>query len=175
MGQPSVTIHTDAEVIAYFDSLSNWGRWGVEDELGTINLITPDKRIQAAGIVRVGASIGCARPIIHEHAALDVTTPPLHTMLNTGETALDGRARSSDYFGIAPHGLTISHVDALAHQFWNGKMYNGRPSSAVSAVQKASVCSIEAMKDGVVTRGVLLDIARLKGKRFMDGGEGIFP
>lgn len=165
----------EAEVLTYFDKLSNWGRWGADDELGTLNLITPEKRREAASLVRDGLSVGCARPIVHEHAALDVGRPPLHAMLSTGETPVTGRGASSDYFGISPHGLTVSHVDALSHQFWNGRMYNNRPSTDVTASRGATTCSIDVMKDGIVTRGVLLDIAGYLEKPFMDGGEGIFP
>jgi kynurenine formamidase len=165
----------ETEVLTYFDKLSNWGRWGDADQLGTLNLITPGKRREAASLVKEGISIGCARPILHEHAMLDVSRPPLHTMLSTGETPTTGRGASSDYFGISPHGLTVSHVDALSHQFWNGKMYNGHPSTAVTASAGATAGSIEVMKDGIVTRGVLLDITAVLGKPYMDGGEGIFP
>ena len=168
-------VPTEAEVLSYFDALSNWGRWGADDEMGTLNLITPEKRREAAALVRDGISVGCARPIVHEHAANDVMRPPLHAMLSTGETQVAGRGASSDYFGISPHGLTVSHVDALSHQFWNGKMYNGRLSTAVNASQGATVCSIEVMRDGIVTRGVLLDITAVRGKAYLDGGEGVFP
>ncbi len=169
------TAPAESDVLGYFERLSNWGRWGAEDELGTLNLITPEKRHQAAALVRNGISVGCARPIVHEHAMLDVMRPPLHAMLSTGETPTAGRGASSDYFGISPHGLTVSHVDALSHQFWNGKMYNGRPSTAVTANQGATACSIEVMRDGIVTRGVLLDITAVRDKPFLDGGEGVFP
>ena len=95
--------------------------------------------------------------------------------LKTGETPVTGRGASSDYFGISPHGLTVSHVDALSHQFWNGKMYNDRPSTAVTANRGATGCSIEVMRDGIVTRGVLLDIAGYHGKPFLAAGERVFP
>jgi kynurenine formamidase len=166
---------TETEVLAYFETLSNWGRWGAEDELGTLNLITPDKRRAAAALVREGISVGCARPIAHEPPAVDVPRPPLHAMLSTGETQVPRRGASGDYFGIAPHGFTVSHVDALSHQFWDGRMYNGRPSTAVTASAGATACSIEVMKDGIVTRGVLLDIAGLQNKPFLEAGEGVFP
>lgn len=165
----------ETEVMTYFDRLSNWGRWGADDQAGTLNLITPEKRREAAGLVRDGISVGCARPILTESHALDVMRPPLHTMMSTGETPTTGRSASGDYFGISPHGLTISHVDALSHQFWNGKMYNDRPSTEVTASRGATACDIEVMRDGIVTRGVLLDITAIREKPFMDGGEGVFP
>ena len=97
---------TEAEVIGYMDSLSNWGRWGAEDMLGTLNLITPETRRQAAGLVKEGISVTCARPIIPELAGDLTSIPPLHYMMNTGEGAPEeGPQAASDFLGIAPHGL----------------------------------------------------------------------
>ncbi|MDO8751314.1 MAG: cyclase family protein, partial [Dehalococcoidia bacterium] len=85
-----------------------------------------------------------------------------------------GGGGSMDFIGMAFHGATITHVDSLAHQFWDGKMYNGKPASLVNARQRATAGGIEAIEDGVVTRGVLLDIAALKGKPWLEAGEGVF-
>ncbi len=167
---------TEAEVIGYMDSLSNWGRWGPDDVLGTLNLITPEKRRQAAGLVREGISVTCARPIIPELAEDLTSIPPLHYMMNTGECAPEeGPHAASDFLGIAPHGLTITHLDTPSHQFWNGKMYNGKPASLVTAQGKATVGGIDNVKEGVLTRGVLLDITQVKGKEWLEAGEGVFP
>lgn len=163
----------EAEVLGYFKRLSNWGRWGPDDELGTLNLITPDKRRQAAGLVRHGISIGCARPIVKERGAVDVSNPPLHFMMQSGETP--GTPHVSDFIGMVFHGTTITHIDTLGHYFWNGRMYNDRPTSLITTSEGATVCSVETMKDGIVTRGVLLDIARLRGKPYLEAGEGVFP
>src|SRR5688572_8944878 len=95
---------SEEEVLAYFQQLSNWGRWGPDDELGTLNLITPEKRLQAAALVRDGITVGCARPIVVEGPAPDVTIPPLHFMVQSGETR--GNTRANDFIGLFPHGLT---------------------------------------------------------------------
>lgn len=166
-------IPDEDEVRGYFTSLSNWGRWGPDDELGTLNLITPDKRRQAAGLVREGLSVGCARPILIEDRAPDVFSPPLHYMLRSGDSPDEGAA--SDFIGVAFHGITVSHVDTPSHQFWNGRFYNNRPQTLVTTEKGATACSVEMMKDGLVTRGVLLDFAKLKGKSWLEAGEGIFP
>jgi kynurenine formamidase len=166
---------SEDEVLAYFDTLSNWGRWGENDELGTLNLITPTKRRQAIGTVTEGISVGCARPIRIEPWAADVSMAPVHFMVRTGDPAAQLNSSASDFIGLAPHGLTVSHVDTLSHQFWKGLMYNGRPMTLVSTDQKATVYSVESMSDGIVTRGVLLDIARLRGKEYLEAGEAIFP
>lgn len=164
----------EAEVLGYFEELSNWGRWGPDDELGTLNLITPEKRRQALALAREGVSVGCARPIIHEGAGVpDVLWPPLHFMLRSGENPeVTGAA---DFIGVAFHGLTVSHVDTLAHQFWGDVMYNGRKKSIITTEQGATTCSVETMKDGIITRGVLLDIPRLKDRPWLEAGGGVFP
>jgi len=164
---------SETEVVSYFQTLSNWGRWGTDDELGTLNLITPETRRAAVALVSEGVSIGCARPIVIEPPAPDVPRPPLHFMIASGESP--ATTSSSDFLGLSPHGMTISHVDALAHFFWQDKAYNDRPRTIVTTAEGATACSVETMQHGIVTRGVLLDIARLKDKPYLEAGEGIFP
>ena len=168
-------IPTEEEVLGYMTSLSNWGRWGADDELGTLNLITPEKRAQAAGLVREGISVTCSRLIVPEGAADVTSIPPLHYMIRTGESApSSGPGGSSDFIGFSFHGLTITHLDALCHQFWDGKMYNGKSASMVKADEKATAGHIDRAQNGIVTRGVLLDIAKVKGKQWLDPGEPVF-
>ncbi|MCC7105371.1 MAG: cyclase family protein [Chloroflexi bacterium] len=167
---------TQDEVIGYIQQLSNWGRWGEDDEIGTLNLITSTKRLEAVATVRDGISVGCARPIVHEGPRPDVQWPPLHYMIRSGESPSTGPASAAtDFIGLVFHGLTVSHVDTWSHQFWDGMMYNNRPRSLVTTEQGSTACSVEAMKDGIVTRGVLLDITDVKGKPYMDASEPIFP
>ena len=64
------------DVLEYFTSLSNWGRWGPDDELGTLNLITPEKRLEAIATIHEGISVGCSRPLMFEDRAADVLYPP---------------------------------------------------------------------------------------------------
>ncbi len=169
-------IPTQDEVLGYFDSLSNWGRWGDDDMLGTLNLITPEKRVAASNLVQEGLAVTCARPIIPALAGDLTSIPPLHYMMGTGESAPEqGPHAASDFLGIAPHGLTITHLDTPSHQFWNGKMYNGRAASLVTAQDKATVGGVDTVKNGIVTRGVLLDVAGVKGKEWLEAGEGVFP
>ena len=125
--------------------------------MGTLNLITPQKRAQAGALVREGVSITCSRLIVPEIAPDVTSIPPLHYMINTGEAAPStGPGGSSDFIGLSFHGLTITHVDSLCHQFWDGKMYNGKSASEVTVQQKATVGSVDRAQNGIVTRGVLL-------------------
>ena len=150
---------TEAEVLGWMTSLSNWDRWGPDDALGTLNLITPEKRVQAGRLVREGLSVTCSRLIVPEIASDVTSIPPLHYMMNTGEAApRSGPGSASDFIGLAFHGLTITHLDSLCHQFWDGQMYNGKPASLVTVQQKATAGDIDQAQHGVVTRGVLLDI-----------------
>jgi kynurenine formamidase len=166
-------IPTEAEVLGYAASLSNWGRWGPDDQLGTLNLITPEVRLAAIRTVQFGITVGCARAIATEPPVADVRFPPLHLMAHSGDAPAETSA--SEFIAMMPHGLTISHVDALSHRFSQGKLYNGYPQDRVSTGAGATVCSVETMKDGVVTRGLLFDIPRHRGVRYLEGGDPVLP
>ncbi len=171
----------DAEVREYLRACSNWGRWGDDDELGTVNLITAAKRRAAARLVRDGVSVTCARPIGTEIAP-DTTFQPLRFMVDSGEgrdTAsperLLERRGASEFIGMVFHGYTITHVDAPSHYFWDGRLYNGRSCNLVTSREGATVEAVEVLRDGVVSRGVLLDVARTRGVRWMEPGEAVMP
>jgi kynurenine formamidase len=171
----TTTEPAEAEIMEMFDSLSNWGRWGDDDRLGTLNLITPDLTKAAAGLVRHGRTVSLARTISPKYAP-DNTSPPQHFMIESGEGApAEGHGHATDWYGLACHGHTITHLDALGHLFWNGKMYNGRPASRVDQRTGAKDGSIEDAGNGVVTRGILLDMPRTLGVPYLEGGRRITP
>src|SRR5437016_5401621 len=162
-------------------SLSNWGRWGQDDELGTINLITPEKRKRAAALVKDGVPVSCARPIATNAIGADTTFQPLRFMVDSGEgrdhdspARLLERRGASEFIGMVFHGYTITHVDTPAHYFWQGKIYNGRSANLITSREGARVESVDLLRDGVVSRGVLLDVAALRG-RWLGSGEGVMP
>lgn len=174
-------IPTEAEVLTYFDKLSNWGRWGPDDELGTPNLITPEKTRRALATVQEGVGVSLAREIMWD-GALDVPSPPVHHMLESGEGWATGDKVSSrpnaaaiDYIGMVFHGVAITHVDSLAHFFWNGKTYNGKPAHLVSTSLGATVCAVTAAKQGFISRGVLVDVPMVRGVDWVERGEGVSP
>jgi kynurenine formamidase len=159
---------TTADVVALHGSLSNWGRWGPDDQLGALNLVTPEVTAAAAATVRSGQTVSCARPLNTE-AAADNPAPVAHHMIGT---ATEGWG--ADYFALAPHGFATSHIDALCHIFYEGKLFNGYAADTVTA-HGATRLGIHHLQDGIVTRGVLLDIPSVRGVDALEPGEAIFP
>ena len=157
-----------AQLATFHSSLSNWGRWGPDDQLGALNLITPEVTAAAATLVRAGRRVSCARPL-DTAASPDNSSPVLHHM--TG-TATEGYG--ADYLALSPHGFATSHLDALCHIFHEGHLYNGYPTESVTA-HGAAKLGIHHLRDGIVTRGVLLDIPALLGLEALEPGTPIFP
>jgi kynurenine formamidase len=158
------------EFDAIWDRCRNWGRWGPEDELGTLNHITPARVREAAATVREGLTLSLAWPIDTE-AGPDNPKPAVHRMTRAYDVDLGdgGDLRfASDYLGIDCHGDAHSHVDALSHVAYRGRVYGGgAPGSGTG--------SIAALKDGIVTRAVLLDIPRLRGVDWVEPGDAVMP
>ena len=153
---------TAADVARIALEVRNWGRWGSDDERGTLNLITTEKRINALALATEGAVVSCALPL-PVRPAPDNFMPVQHMMLRAGDAAsADGLQFSADFFGIASHGMATTHLDALCHVFRNGKMYNGFDMSEVRS-DGARRNSIMAAQDGIVSRGVFLDLSALRG------------
>ena len=162
---------TTAEVEALVTELSNWGRWGKDDQLGALNLITPEKRKQAAALVQLGTSVSLAR-IVEKQSAVDNPEPFVQTMLpnvNGGDSQW-----SLDRYSVAYHGYAHTHLDALCHLFYRGKMYNGFSQDEVGPKGAAKLSIINA-RSGVLTRGILFDIPRLRGVRFLEPATPIYP
>lgn len=166
---------SEAEYLAYFDSCRNWGRWGTADELGTLNLITPDLVAAAGRLVQDGVPVSCQRALSTEYS--DENPRPLQRfMIASGEAApSNGQYESSDWFGIAPHGHSVTHLDSLGHFFFNGKTYNGRAAAVVQTKTGVGFGSVEAACRGVITRGVMLDVPRSRGVPALPLGTAIMP
>jgi kynurenine formamidase len=158
-----------ADVEKMLRALSNWGRWGAEDQLGALNLITSAKRKQAAALVTEGRSVSLSHNAVKEYT--DDSPAFQHKMLETGENSTSG---ASDIYSVQYHGFTATHIDALCHVFWNGKMYNGFSQKAVTG-SGAEKLAINRVRDGIFTRAVLVDLARLDGKKFLDPDRAILP
>src|SRR5216683_6253472 len=165
---------TPSDVKGLFEKLSNWGRWGKEDERGALNFITDKKRAAAAKLVQTGQTVSMALPLA-TIAAPDNPTPVTHLMVQAGFDSKEmDLPYAGDYFAIAPHGMANTHLDALCHVFWENKMYNGFDASEVGS-HGAKKCAIDVTRTGIISRGVLLDIPRLKKVEWLEPGTAIYP
>jgi len=154
-----------AEFDELFRQVSNWGRWGKNDQLGSANLVTEAKRRQAIGLVRTGASVSLARNPLTEKA-IDNPNPFEHTMSPPGFFL--------DTYKVFYHGYAHSHIDALCHILYKDRTYNGYPTAEVNAATGCTKLGIENLKGGILTRGILIDIPRLRNVPYLEPGTPVF-
>jgi kynurenine formamidase len=156
-----------------FGSLSRWGRWGADDERGALHLLTPERVATAAALVRDGTTVTLSLPLNTE-AGVHNPMPADHHMTALASAAEPGAPHfSKDYIGLDYHNDGHTHIDALCHVAYHGSLYNGKPETAVDE-RGAQADSIEVLKDGLVGRGVLLDIPRARGVPWLEPGEHVF-
>jgi kynurenine formamidase len=162
------------EFVELFAALSRWGEWGAEDERGALHFITRDRVAAAASLVREGITVSMSLPL-NTHAAMHCPTPADHHMTALGSAAEnpEGVHFIKDYVGLDYHNDGHTHIDALCHVAFDGAMYNGRSEDEVSD-EGAPVNSIEVLKTGLVGRGVLLDIPRVRGVQWLEPGQHVF-
>jgi kynurenine formamidase len=153
-------------VEGYFKRLNNWGRWGNDDQRGTVNLITAAKRARALALVRTGRTVSLARDIGPQPALMYHVTFPSYRERN--DVVLDR-------FDMVYHGFTITHIDALCHVAWDGELYNGRPFKDSLTAAGATWCPIDALFDGITTRGILLDVAAARKEGYVTVGRPVTP
>ena len=156
-----------------FDSVKNWGLWGADDTRGTLNYIKPEHVIQAASLVRSGRSISLSLPV-NKVAGPDNPNPAIHYMATGHDTDIgSGTLRfATDFLGMQFHGDCHTHIDALCHIAYRGQLYNGRPAGLVTTTG-ADAFDITEYAQGVVGRGVLLDIPRLRGVPWLEPGTAV--
>jgi kynurenine formamidase len=161
------------ELDEMYERLKNWSRWGDDDQRGTLNHLTPERSAAAAALVRDGTTVSLAHNLGTDPSP-ENPHPAHHHMLASGDArdsnGIPGYEAARDYVGLDVHGLYTTHVDALSHMFVRGEMYGGRPASEVRS-DGARSNTIMSMADGVVGRGVLLDVPRALGIDFFDGGQ----
>jgi kynurenine formamidase len=156
-----------------FQKVCNWGRWGSDDELGTLNYITPQHVREAAALVRSGRTVSLA-VTINTVAGPDNPTPAIHYMVYTYDKSQKGEPQfGTDFLGSEVHGDCKTHVDALCHVSYRGNLYNGKPTGAVTT-RGATIYDITAYARGIVGRGVLLDVPRLRGVEWLEPGEAVY-
>ena len=150
---------TRQEVDSYIRERSNWGRWGKDDQVGAINLITPQKRVAATRLVKTGRSVSLSREFPKEPGPGNAF-PAQHWM----RTLPRGRGGfAADYYGIFYHGVQSTHIDALCHTWDENGMWNGREPKGEIGFDGATWGGIEAWSEGIITRGVMLDVPRHRG------------
>jgi kynurenine formamidase len=171
MASPATSRMTEAEVLRLFETCSNWGRWGADDECGTLNYITPEKRVQAATLVKSGLAVSLGRDLSTKVTPAN-NVPIVHRMLYVGH---DDITSTHDSVDVAPHGFRVTHLDALGHVYFQGRIYNGRQAADTVTSKGMSFASIQALRLGVFTRGVLLDVARARGVEFLTPDQGVYP
>ena len=164
---PGVDV-TAQEFRELFDAVSNWGRWDEAGERGALNHLTPARVAAAARLVRSGTTITLSQPLETE-ARIDVPEPADHHM--TMLPGDDGFAK--DYIGLDYHNDGQSHIDAFCHVAFEGLLFGGSPASSVTA-QGARADTIDVLKNGLVGRGVLIDVPRTRGVPWVEPGEHIF-
>ncbi|MDA0270316.1 MAG: cyclase family protein [Chloroflexi bacterium] len=170
MGLATRTPTTPEEYEGYRTKLNNWGRWGADDQFGTLNHITPETRRAALRLAQTGRTVSCAHPIATAAVVTNATRngrPADHRMtVNPGS--------SSDYIGVSYHGFVNTHIDALCHIFTGpgGRLYNDVDPALVT-MEGAKTHSVDNWRDGIVTRGVLYDIPRMRGHDHVRDGEPV--
>jgi kynurenine formamidase len=169
--QPQDRVQVSAEEFdELFRAVSAWGRWGDEDERGALNHLTPQRVTQAVAVVREGISVTLSRPL-DTTPAPDNPQPADHRMTAWG--GAEPLSLAKDYVGVDYHNDTHTHIDALCHVAYKGLLYNGKPAGSVTSAG-AEAETIETLRDGLVGRGLLLDIPRVRGVPWLEPGEHVF-
>ena len=147
-----------------FQRVKNWGRWGANDQLGSANLVTAETRRKAIALAKTGESVSLSHDLLTDKAE-DNGSPFEQTMLGSN---------NMDNYRVSYHGYAHSHIDGLCHILYKGQTYNGYPTAEVNTPQGCAKLGIENLKQGVVTRGVLIDIPRLRGVPYLEPGTAIY-
>jgi kynurenine formamidase len=151
------------EVVAYLREKRNWNRWGADDQVGAVNLITAAKRVAAARLVRTGRAVSLSRDFPKTPGPGN-PTPGQHFM-KTVPRGAGGFA--ADFYGSYYHGWAFTHLDALCHTWDEAGMWNGRDPAREIGFDGARWGGVEHWREGIVTRGVLLDVPAHRGRPFV--------
>src|SRR6516225_2870343 len=163
---------TETEFRALYERLRGQLPWGPDDRRGALNYITPAEVLAAVGEVRLGRTVSLAAPVEHRPAA-DNPDPARHQMKGPlGAGAGPGLAFAMDRIAMNIHGKADSHIDALCHVIFDGTLYNGVDARAITAAGAAEL-SIEVARDGIVGRGLLLDIPRARRVPWLEPGDHV--
>lgn len=167
-GVCSLSELSEADVISLFRKLSNWGRWGPDDELGTLNFITASERRRAALEVKAGEAVSIARDLASRTDAGDCPVVR-HRMHYYGSDPIS----AGDEVTLDMHGMATTHLDALGHEFFRGQAYNGRLRDVIVQRDGLHFGDVWQMRAGVFTRAVLLDVPAALNVEWLDAGYSI--
>lgn len=161
---------TDEALSELAARLSNAGRWGPDDELGTLNHISATKRVEAAGLVRLGLTVSLARPLVRESAPTSRVELDRRLEANGRPDPRSGLPPfAADYLGLEIHQQGVTHVDALGHVGGaDGRAYGGRPFAETLDHEGIRIGSVFAQRAGIVSRGVLLDVPAALGVDWLE-------
>jgi kynurenine formamidase len=159
----------EAELDRLFDDLDNAGRWGKDDDLGTLNYITNEKRLAAAKLVRTGRPLSLARDLNTTQSSTN-PSPVRHTMCYQSHYPIG----AVDALTLDMHGFALTHLDAIAHVYRGQDIYNKRKAAEVTLPSGLTFGDMLAQKDGIFTRGVLLDIAAARGIDWLTPDQGVY-
>jgi kynurenine formamidase len=162
-----------AEFSSLFDAVRTWGRWGDLGERGALNHLTPDRVLAAVRLVRLGVSVTLSLQLATE-ARADCPKPAQHymTMLTDVDIGSGSVRFTKDYVGVDYHNDGHTHIDAFSHVAFEGRLYGGVPETSVTS-EGAKADAIDVLKDGLVGRGVLVDVPRLRDVRWLEPGESV--
>jgi kynurenine formamidase len=159
----------EADLEKLFERVNNAGRWGPNDELGTLNYITEKKRVAAASLVRTGRALSIARDLNTMQSANN-PSPVRHTMCYQAHEPIG----AIDELELGMHGFSLTHLDAIAHVYRGQDVYNGRKAAVVATPGGLTYCDIHAQKDGIFTRGVLLNVAAARAVEWLAPDQGVY-
>ena len=163
---------TEAEFRRLYDRLRGQPSWGPADREGALNYLTPATMLAAVRQVKLGRAVSLSVPVEYLVTA-DNPDPARHKMTQTGDSASDGGLSfAMDQIGMNIHGNADTHIDALSHVIYDGKLYNNRPADIVSDTGAAEL-SIAGAAGGIVGRGVLLDVPRARGVPWLEPGDHV--
>ena len=160
---------TPADYQRWRTEYKNWGRWGADDQKGTSNLITPQKIVSAAKLVKEGIVVSLAHA---EPQKVEADVPAAGVFHRT--TNAISATNTTDTYQVSYHGLSVAHMDSFCHFFFDDKMYNG--FSAKENISNENGCAkdgVMAWREGIFTRAVLYDMPQLKGVDWIEPGTPI--
>ncbi len=159
---------TQEQFKEWMTDLSNWGRWGEDDQIGAANLITPAKRLQAAALIQTGEAVSLGHDVADDLGS-DPNRPFGLNMIISFDPD-----RIRDRLDIDYHGGFFTHLDAVCHVVYDGKIYNGHDMRQTVTNDGCEHLGITGLKNGAVTKAVLIDVPRLRGVPYLEAGTRVY-